>query len=117
VKSGHASYEAAAGSVRVTFGLNNWLLVQLPNGQSDQRQVTSEPDLVLVLQDLGLSEGEAREAAAAAWRERPSEAGLSSASSYESVIRATGLSTAWVFVILAIFVLLALYAFTHMGRS
>ena len=95
--------------------MNRWVLVETPQGQSEQRQVSSERQLAL-LRELELTESEARVAAARAWKQRPPEAGSTAARPGEGLRSSTGLSTwklaAVILALIALWVVLSLIAFT-----
>jgi len=96
--------------------VNRWVLVETPQGQSEQRQVSSERQLALFLRELELTESEARVAAARAWKQRPPEAGSTAARPGEGLRSSTGLSTwklaAVILALIALWVVLSLIAFT-----
>ena len=91
--SSRVAYPTAFGDLHVEFGVNRWVLVESPDGQSIQRQGSRERELVAMLRELGTTEAEARAAAAGAWKKRPAEAGSPAARPGESLRRSTGLSS------------------------
>jgi hypothetical protein len=110
VKSGQAHYAAGSGTVEFVFAMNKWVRIRLPSGDSVQRQVGNPRELAVILRQLGLTEAESSEAAQAAWEERPASAGLPEARARQSLRSAAGVPS-WVLVlILAAFVVIALYA-------
>jgi hypothetical protein len=92
--SGPFTYPIPGGDVQIEFGVNRWVLVETPDEQSVQRQVAHEPELAGLLRELGLTDEDARKAAAEAWMERPVEADTTAARSSESLRRSAG-GTSW----------------------
>ncbi len=92
--SGPFTYPIPGGDVQIEFGVNRWVLVETPDGQSVQRQLAQEPELAGLLRELGLTDEDARKAAAEAWTERPVEADTTAARSSESLRRSAG-GTSW----------------------
>ncbi len=92
--SARVGYSAAGGELHVQFGVNRWVLVETPDGQSEQRQVSNERHLAMFLRELGLTEADARATASSAWRQRPPEAGSTAARPGEGLRSSTGL-TSW----------------------
>jgi hypothetical protein len=92
------------------------VLVETPDGQSEQRQVSNERQLALFLRELGQTELDARAAASQAWKKRPPEAGSTAARPGEGLRSSTGLSswklTAVILALIALFVVLSLIVFT-----
>jgi len=92
--SARVGYPAAGGELHLQFGVNRWVLVETPDGQSEQRQVSNERQLALFLRELGLTEADAGATASSAWKRRPAEAGSSAARPGEGLRSSTGL-TSW----------------------
>ena len=112
MKSGQAIYPSSAGELRIQFGINRWVQIDLPGHEQVQQQVGKQVELEALLRNLGLGETEAANAAAGAWVDRPSTAGFSEARGYESAMRSTGLPQ-WgialvVVVLIALFVVVVL---------
>jgi len=110
VKSGQPHCAAGSGTVEIVFALNKWVRVSLPSGESVQRQVGSQREPAALLRKVGLTETESRDAARAAWEQRPALAGLHDARARKSLRSAAAAPTWLLLVILAAFVALALYA-------
>jgi hypothetical protein len=89
--SSRIAFPSAGGDLYVEFGVNRWVLVETPDGQSVQRQVRQERELGALLREVGMTEADTRTAAANAWKERPEDAGSSAARPGESLRRSTGL--------------------------
>ena len=107
--SSRVAYPTAGGDLHVEFGVNRWVLVETADGQSAQRQIGRERDLAALLRELGMTELDARAAAAKAWRERPAEAGLAAARPREAPWRSTGLPAWVVLLVIAIVVALGIW--------
>jgi hypothetical protein len=113
VKSSQIVYPSGNGDVEILFALNRWVQVRLPRGESLQRQIATDEQLVAMLHELGLTEAEARAAAREAWRRRPAAAALKDAGSHESLRSAASIPTWLLVLILGAFCVLALYALTQ----
>ena len=113
----HPVFETLAGHIEIEFGVNRWVLVSIGSEQA-QEQIDSRRQLASYLQRRGLSEREANEIAKAAWKMRPRDATISSASADESLVASTGFSSSTLLLVLLAFVvaliLVAVYAATHL---
>jgi hypothetical protein len=120
VSADHPVFETLAGHIEIEFGVNRWVLVSIGSHQA-QEQLDSSRQLAGYLQRRGLSEREANEIAMAAWKMRPRDATISSASADESLVSSTGLSSSTVLLVLlglvVALVLLAVYAATHLAEG
>ncbi|HZQ83144.1 MAG TPA: hypothetical protein VFB25_14305 [Gaiellaceae bacterium] len=74
----------------LTWGVNRWVMIEV-DGTELQRQVTSAPQLSALLVEMGVTGATADSLAKEFWRQRPSDAGLGSARSGESMWRGSGL--------------------------
>ena len=65
-------YEAqtAAGEVRVQFGWNRWVTIEVPGGSRKSAAIAKRAALERLLVECGVSEAEARVAAKSAWKQR-----------------------------------------------
>ena len=108
--------ETSLGRVDIEFGINRWVVVTIGSDQG-QEQIGSSKELVDYLRQRGLSEAEARTLARTAWKERPRDAGVTSAFADESLLASTGLSSGSMLLMLVVFVLawtvIVIYAITH----
>ena len=113
----HPVFETLAGHIEIEFGVNRWVLVTI-GSQLAQEQIDSRRQLADYLQRRGLSQREANEIAEAAWKMRPRDATMTSASSDESLVASTGLSSSTLLLILLALglalILLVVYAATHL---
>jgi hypothetical protein len=101
--SGRFAVDTLRGSVVIEFGFNRWVLVSVGSDR-DQKQVDSRSELAAFLRERGLSEREANELSEEAWKERPRDAAEHVATSRDSLVAATGLSTGTVLLIVVAFV-------------
>ena len=85
-------YETSAGRVGVTFGINDWVVVEDRSGGRVQRQVKTPAQLGELLREGGIPFEEAHELAPRVWAERPADAGTTDAAGGESPWRAAGMS-------------------------
>jgi hypothetical protein len=112
-------FDTSAGRVEIEFGINNWVLVSIRSGR-DQEQLDSPKKLRDYLSRRGLPDREADDVAKAAWKARPGDAAISSASADEGLVASTGLSGSGLLVALTAFVMLwvvvLVYAITHWPR-
>lgn len=114
--SGRYAVDTLRGSVVIEFGFNRWVLVSVGSDR-DQKQVDSRRELAAFLRQRGLSEREADEIAEAAWKERPRDAAEHVATSRDSLVAATGLSTGTVLlIVIAFFVAFSAIAIYVLSR-
>jgi hypothetical protein len=89
---GSATEVASIGPITITYAFRSWVLVEAPGGDSLRRRVRSDEQLAEVLKELGVPANEAGSVAARLWAARPSDAGLSKVSPWESFASSTGYS-------------------------
>lgn len=110
-------FDTSAGRVEIDFGINRWVLVSIGSQQA-QEQIDSRHELADYLRQRGLPDREAEDVAKSAWKARPRDATISSASGDEGLVASTGLSSSTLLLVLLAFVvaviLLAVYAATHL---
>ena len=88
--------ETSRGPLRVEWGINRWVQIEVANGGVVQRRVRSRKELQAFLEDLGIPTDEALELAVNEWAARPGTAGLSAADTALGFSRKTGIP-GWVF--------------------
>ena len=115
--SARVAYPTGGGDLQIEFGVNRWVLVETPDGGSEQRQIAHERELAELLREVGLTERDAQKAAAEAWTKRTAEAGAASARPSESLRRSTGLPSwglgAVILLFIAVWIVVALIVFTR----
>lgn len=96
--------------LKVEWGVNRWVLVETPRGQSAQRQVSRPADLgALIQQVTGVEWADARTAAERYWHDRPKDAGMEQARPRSSMVSAAGVPQ-WVIAAVIVGVVVAYVA-------
>ena len=112
-------FDTSAGLVEIEFGINRWVFVSIGSQQA-QEQIDSARQLADCLRRRGLPDREATDVAKSAWKTRPSDATVSSASADEGLLASTGLGSGTLLLIIVLFVLfwvfVTLYAIYHWPR-
>jgi hypothetical protein len=91
--------QTAAGEVRVQFGWNRWVTVEVPGRGRKSAAIAKRAALERLLVDCGVSHAEARGAAKGAWKQRPHDAWRPEATAWESPWKEHKYGTLFVFVL------------------